>query len=90
MVHLAQLLIKKFLDQINPEKTEKIVVLEKGSEPVPWTIGLLDFGHPRTFVQIILPRGEGMTLRLRAGIMCFLNLELTPNQKLLNLQKFFH
>ena len=47
MVHLAQLLIKKFLDRINPEKTEKIVVLEKGSEPVPWTIGLLDFGHPR-------------------------------------------
>ena len=47
MAHLAQLLIKKFLDRINPEKTEKIVVLEKGSEPVPWTIGLLDFGHPR-------------------------------------------
>jgi len=47
MVHLAQLLIKKFLDQINPEKTDKIVVLEKGSAPVPWTIGLLDFGHPR-------------------------------------------
>ena len=22
-------------------------MLEKGSEPVPWTIGLLDFGHPR-------------------------------------------
>ena len=47
MVHLAQLLIKKFLDRINPENTEKIAVLEKGSEPVPWTIGLLDFGHPR-------------------------------------------
>jgi hypothetical protein len=47
MVHLAQLLIKKFLHRINPEKTEKIVVLEKGSEPIPWSIGLLDFGHPR-------------------------------------------
>ena len=47
MVYLAQLLIKKFLDRINPKKTEKIVVLEKGSLPVPWTIGLLDFGHPR-------------------------------------------
>ena len=47
IIHLAQLLIQKFLDRINPEKTEKIVVLEKGSEPVPWTIGLLDFGHPR-------------------------------------------
>jgi len=47
MAYLAQLLIKKFLDQINPEKTEKIVVLEKGSAPIPWTIGMLDFGHPR-------------------------------------------
>ena len=47
MAYLAQLLIKKFLDQINPEKTEKIVVLEKGTAPVPWTIGLLDLGHPR-------------------------------------------
>ena len=47
MVYLAQLLMKKFLHRINPEKTKKIVVLEKGSEPIPWSIGLLDFGHPR-------------------------------------------
>ena len=47
MVHLAQLLIKRFLHRINPEITEKIVVLEKGSDPIPWSIGLLDLGHPR-------------------------------------------
>ena len=47
MVYLAQLLIKKFLYRVNPEKTEIIVSLEKGSQPVPWTIGLLDLGHPR-------------------------------------------
>ena len=47
MVHLAQLLIKKFLDRINPEKTEIVVSLEKGIEPVTWSMGFIDFGHPR-------------------------------------------
>ena len=47
MVRLAQKLIKKFLDRINPEKKEQIVALEKGTNPVPWTLGMLDFGHPR-------------------------------------------
>ena len=47
MVRLAQLLIQKFLYRINPEPTERIVVLEKGSQPVPWTMGFLDFGHPQ-------------------------------------------
>ena len=47
MVLLAQKLIQKFLDRINPEEQERIVALEKGTNPVPWTLGMLDFGHPR-------------------------------------------
>ena len=47
MARLAQLLMQKFLDRINPEPQERVVVLEKGSSPVPWTFGMLDFGHPR-------------------------------------------
>ena len=47
MARLAQLLMQKFLDRINPEPQERVVALEKGSSPVPWTFGILDFGHPR-------------------------------------------
>ena len=47
MARLAQLLMQKFLDRINPEPQERVVALEKGSSPVPWTFGMLDFGHPR-------------------------------------------
>ena len=47
IVLLAQKLIQKFLDRINPEEQERIVALEKGTNPVPWTLGMLDFGHPR-------------------------------------------
>ena len=47
MARLAQLLMQKFLDRINPEPQERIFALEKGSSPVPWTFGILDFGHPR-------------------------------------------
>lgn len=47
MARLAQLLMQKFLDRINPEPQERVIALEKGSSPVPWTFGMLDFGHPR-------------------------------------------
>jgi hypothetical protein len=47
MARFAQLLMQKFLDRINPEPQERVVALEKGSSPVPWTFGMLDFGHPR-------------------------------------------
>ncbi|MED5482834.1 MAG: hypothetical protein VYA15_03900 [SAR324 cluster bacterium] len=47
MARLAQLLMQKFLDRINPEPQEHVIALEKGSSPVPWTFGMLDFGHPR-------------------------------------------
>ena len=47
MTRIAQLLIQKFLDRINPEPIEHVVELEKGTSPLPWTMGLLDFGHPR-------------------------------------------
>jgi len=47
MTRIAQLLIQKFLDDINPEPKEHVVELEKGTSPLPWTMGLLDFGHPR-------------------------------------------
>jgi hypothetical protein len=47
MARLAQLLMQKFLDRINPEPQERVISLEKGSSPVPWTFGMLDFGHPR-------------------------------------------
>jgi tetratricopeptide (TPR) repeat protein len=47
MARLAQLIMQKFLDRINPEPLEREVALEKGTSPVPWTFGMLDFGHPR-------------------------------------------
>ena len=47
MARFAQLLMQKFLDRINPEPQERVVALEKGSSPVPWTFSMLDFGHPR-------------------------------------------
>ena len=47
MVRFAQILIKKFLDQINADKPESYIILEKGTSPLPWTFGMLDFGHPR-------------------------------------------
>ena len=47
MVRFAQILIQKFLDQINADKPESYIILEKGTSPLPWTFGMLDFGHPR-------------------------------------------
>ena len=47
MARLAQLLMQKFIDRINPEPRERVVALEKGSSPVAWTFGMVDFGHPR-------------------------------------------
>ena len=65
MIQLAQLLIQKFLDRINPEKNEHVVELEKGTNPVPWTFGLLDFGHPRIIRSNLFATGNRYDLALK-------------------------
>jgi len=46
MARLSQLIIQNFLNRINPKSKELIVELEKGTNPLPWTLSLIDFGHP--------------------------------------------
>ncbi|MBC8258246.1 MAG: hypothetical protein H8E38_04465 [SAR324 cluster bacterium] len=65
MVRLAQLLIQKFLNQINPEPYERVFELEKGTSPLPWTAGLLDFGHPRIIRSNHFATGNRYDLALK-------------------------
>jgi len=65
MIHLAQLLIRKFLERINPEQNEHVVELEKGTNPVPFTFGLLDFGHPRIIRSNHFATGNRYDLALK-------------------------
>ena len=65
MVRLAQILIRKFLDQVNPEKRDRIIDLDEGSLPVPWTFGLLDFGHPRIIRSNHFATGKRYDLALK-------------------------
>jgi len=65
MTRIAQLLIQKFLDGINPEPKEHVVELEKGTSPLPWTMGLLDFGHPRIIRSNHFATGSRYDLALK-------------------------
>ena len=65
MARLAQLLIQKFLDRTYPEQKERVIELEKGTNPVPWTLGLLDFGHPRIVRSNHFAIGERYDLALK-------------------------
>ena len=65
MTRIAQLLIQKFLDSINPVPIEHVVDLEKGTSPLPWTMGLLDFGHPRIIRSNHFATGSRYDLALK-------------------------
>jgi len=65
MARLAQLLIQKFLNRINPEPQDSAVELEKGTSPVLWTFGLLDFGHPRIIRSNHFATGKRYDLALK-------------------------
>ena len=65
MARLAQLLMQKFLDRITPEPKERVVELEEGTSPVPWTFGLLDFGHPRIIRSNHFATGKRYDLALK-------------------------
>ncbi|MCH2284933.1 MAG: tetratricopeptide repeat protein [SAR324 cluster bacterium] len=65
MTRIAQLLIQKFLDGINPEPIEHVGELEKGTSPLPWTMGLLDFGHPQIIRSNHFATGSRYDLALK-------------------------
>ena len=65
MARLSQLIIQKFLDRINPNSTELVVELEKGTSPIPWTLGLIDFGHPRIIRSNHYATGNRLNLALK-------------------------
>ena len=65
MIQFSQLIIQKFLDRINPEKNELVVELEKGTNPLPWTLGLLDFGDPRIIRSNHFATGKRYDLALK-------------------------
>jgi len=65
MARLAQLLLQKFLYRINPEPPERVVTLEKGTNPVPWTFDMLDFGHPRIIRSNHFASGNRYDLALK-------------------------
>lgn len=44
---LGRLLVTRFVERLNPSKSQKRLELEKGSAPVPMTLQSLDVGHPR-------------------------------------------
>ena len=65
MARIALLLIQKFLDRINTEPKEHVVELEKGTSPLTWTMGLLDFGHPRIIRSNYFATGSRYDLALK-------------------------
>jgi len=65
MARLSQLIIQKFLDKINPNSKELVIKLEKGTSPVPWTLGLIDFGHPRIMRSNHYATGKRYNLALK-------------------------
>tara|TARA_Y100001970_G_C14250697_1_gene871603 strand:+ start:313 stop:1545 length:1233 start_codon:yes stop_codon:yes gene_type:complete len=65
MARLSQLLIQKFLNKINPKPKEIVIELEKGTNPLPWTFGLVDFGHPRIIRSNYYATGKKYKLALK-------------------------
>ena len=46
MERLGRELIQRFLDKLNPVQKRRVRKLEKGTAPIPWTVNILDIGHP--------------------------------------------
>lgn len=65
MARLSQLIIQKFLGSINPNSKELVIELEKGTSPLPWTLGLIDFGHPRIMRSNHYATGKRYNLALK-------------------------
>jgi len=65
MARLSQLIIQKFLDRTYPKDKEQVIELETGTSPIPWTLGLLDFGHPRIIRSNHYAIGENYKLALK-------------------------
>ena len=59
------MIIRKFLDKINPNPKELVIELEKGTSPLPWTLGLIDFGHPRIMRSNHYATGKRYNLALK-------------------------
>ncbi|MBF0286543.1 MAG: hypothetical protein HQM14_01880 [SAR324 cluster bacterium] len=47
MERLGRLLIRRFLEKINPSLSRKSLELEIGTAPLPLSLGMADVGHPR-------------------------------------------
>ncbi len=47
MERLGRLLIRRFLEKINPSLSRKALALEIGTAPLPLSLGMADVGHPR-------------------------------------------
>jgi len=47
VIRLGGLMMRRLVDEINPVAREYVVALDPGTAPVPWTMGFVNFGHPR-------------------------------------------
>ena len=65
MVRLAEFIMKKFFNKIIPEKREIVIELEKGTDPIKWSFGLLDFGHPKIIRSNHYATGKRYDLALK-------------------------
>ena len=81
MARLSQLLIQKFLDKINPEPKETLIELEKGSRPLPWTLGLIDFGHPKIVRSNYFATGGNFDLALKGWNYVLFEPKLFPESE---------
>ena len=65
VIRLGGLVMRRLVDEINPVAREYVVDLDPGTAPVPWTMGFVDFGHPRIVEGIGHAEGGDYALAIK-------------------------
>ena len=80
VIRLGALMMRRLVDEINPVAREYVVALDPGTAPVPWTMGFVNFGHPRMVEGIGHAEGRDYDLAIKVWNMVLYTPQPFPGQ----------